>query len=290
MNPYHTSVLLSEVIQGLAVQPGSWYVDGTLGGGGYTVALLQEGARVLGIDRDLEALVYVRNILEANPHWKENEDWMLIHNNYGNIREIVEEKKKHVQGIVLDLGVSSYQLDTEKRGFSYRSPDSPLDLRMDQTSGFPASDIIQNASEEELYEIIARYGEEERARSIAARIFRTRHITPIQTTGRLVEIIAASVPKNEQDRAVTRVFQALRIRVNDELGSLKKVLNEAVLLPKGGRFAVVSFHSLEDRIVKQSFRSPIWKEVGKQPIRPTEAEIQRNKRSRSAKLRVVERL
>lgn len=255
-------------MDGLRVAPGKRFIDATYGGGGHTRAIEGKGARVLGIDADPDTGVI-----------------------QGNFRDIEEIAKKHavpagrqgfdtVDGILFDLGVSSHQLDTPERGFSFRFEDAPLDLRLNQTQGITAAEYINSISENELYETLATYSEQDNSRTIAHAIVRAR---PITTTGDLLKIVR----KNQ----APQIFQALRIEVNDELGALKEGLVGAKkLLKQGGRLVVISFHSLEDRIVKAFMREDGWKVITKKPVVPSDQEQFENKRSRSAKLRIAERL
>lgn len=288
----HTPVLLKEVIAGLAVVPGQWYVDATLGGGGYTTEILKAEGRVLGIDADCDAIDTVRTRLKAECTTKqEGTDWILVHDNFRNIQTIIHSNNISPKGIVFDLGVSSYQLDTPEKGFSFRFKDAPLDMRLDQSKGEGAQHILQTYSEEELYEIFAKYGEEERSRSIAHAIVRARKLKKIEMAWELREILAAKVPGAILDETSARIFQALRIVVNDELQALKDALDQSIeILTGGGRVVVVSFHSLEDRIVKQKLKSTGLKPIAKEPIRASQEERDINYRSRSAKLRIAEKL
>ena len=289
MNNYHTSVLLQEVLDYLELKRGKWYIDATLGGGGHTQAILERGCRVLGIDVDQDALNHVRQRLGSN------EDLVLAR---GNFREIDTLAKEHglekVSGILFDVGVSSYQLDTPERGFSFQ--DGPLDMRMDQQLSVTAGDLVNGLTNKELQELFVRLGEERYARSIAKHIEVYRKEQLIRTTGQLVGIISQAVPHlPTKVHPATRVFQALRIAVNDELHALSEALPKAVnLLESGGRLVVISFHSLEDRIVKRAFvtfeQEGLGKIITKKPIEATEDELGENRRSRSAKLRVFEKI
>ena len=289
MNNYHTSVLLQEVLDYLELKRGKWYIDATLGGGGHTQAILERGCRVLGIDVDQDALNHVRQRLGSN------EDLVLAR---GNFREIDTLAKEHglekVSGILFDVGVSSYQLDTPERGFSFQ--DGPLDMRMDQQLSVTAGDLVNGLTNKELQELFVRLGEERYARSIAKHIEVYRKEQLIRTTGELVGIIRQAVPHlPTKVHPATRVFQALRIAVNDELHALSEALPKAVnLLESGGRLVVISFHSLEDRIVKRAFvtfeQEGLGKIITKKPIEATEDELGENRRSRSAKLRVFEKI
>lgn len=287
---YHIPVLLSESIAFLNVQEGAWYIDATLGGGGYTEAILKKHGNVLGIDQDADAITYTRERLKRElPEKHEGRDYMLIHENFKNIEAIVrQEGISEVNGIVFDLGVSSYQLDTKKRGFSYRYLDAPLDMRMNRDGTQTASSIVNTYTKEELYEIFARYGEEERARAIANAFVLARRVKPIATMGDIVSIV--STVGGNQEKTLSRICQALRIVVNDELTALREgLLGAERILPSKGRLVVVSFHSLEDRIVKQWLRRPSWSIIA-DVVRPSKEEVARNKRARSAKLRAGEKL
>lgn len=272
MSGYHTPVMIAEVIDSLNIEIGKRYVDATVGGGGHTDEITKRGGMVLGIDVDADA---IREVGKKNiPNLR------LVQGNFWQIETIAKENGfDQVDGILFDLGVSSHQIDTPARGFSYRS-EGPLDLRLNQNKGETASQLINRLSENELYEIIATFAEENNARSIARDIVRARSIKKFKTTNELAIIIS-------NKHALARVFQALRITVNDELVSLKKgLLGAQRLLKPGGRLVVISFHSLEDRIVKEFFRNGPWKIVTKKPIRARSEELARNPRSKSAKLRV----
>jgi len=312
MNSFHTSVLLKDTIENLNVEKDKKYIDATIGGGGHAVEILKNGGVVLGIDCDREAIEYVKKILRDKDirilSEKKNESLNILVSQYpniilvrGNFRDI--DKIAHengfdkVSGIVFDLGVSSYQLETANRGFSFQKI-GPLDMRMDQDLGVKAADLIKVLKKGELYELFTKLGEESRARQLSSSIVRARRIKPIETTRDLALVleggkgatsvkIAASVDK--------RVFQALRIAVNDELNSLKEALPKAVeLLERNGKLLVVSFHSLEDRIVKNLFLEFAARGIGdvitKKPITPSSLEMEKNKRARSAKLRIFKRI
>lgn len=294
MSTYHTPVLVREVLEGLDVKPGEKYIDATVGGGGHTWEMVKRGAVVLGIDADTDALGHANDRLETEKRGVPTEgSWKLVQ---GNFRDIVRIAKEHgfdeVSGILMDLGVSSYQLDTPDKGFSYRFLDGPLDMRLDRSQGETVAEFIKSASEEELYEIFTKFGEEERARTIVHALIRTRQVKKIVTVGQLLGAIDTAIGTGSDKYAVySRIFQSLRIYINDELGALREALagtNE--LLRPGGRLAVISFHSLEDRIVKQFMREGNWKLVAKKPISADQSEVIHNRRSRSAKLRVVEKL
>ena len=305
----HKSVLLKETIDNLNVKPDGIYVDGTLGGAGHAsevCKLLSATGRLIGIDQDDAA------IQAASERLRDYQDrTMIIRSNYCHmVPELKKRGINSVDGIVLDLGVSSYQLGTEDRGFSYRF-DAPLDMRMDRRQTLTARDIVNNYSEMELYHIIRDYGEDPFAKNIAKHIVKNRADKPIETTFELNEIIKAAVPAKmrQNGHPSKQTFQAIRIECNQELEVLKKALDELIdLLNPGGRFCIITFHSLEDRIVKTIFRRnenpctcppnfPVCvcgkvskgRVITRKPILPSEEELEWNSRSQSAKLRVFER-
>ncbi|MEE0853694.1 16S rRNA (cytosine(1402)-N(4))-methyltransferase RsmH [Eubacterium ventriosum] len=306
----HVSVLLNETIDGLNINPDGIYVDGTLGGGGHSYEIckrLSDKGRLIGIDQDGEALEAARERL------KEFEDKItLVRSNYCEIDTILKDLGiEKVDGIVLDLGVSSYQLDNLERGFSYKS-DAPLDMRMDQRQNKTAADVVNNYSENELFRIIRDYGEDKFAKNIAKHIVMARKEKPLETTAELSEIIKASIPmkfKAKGGHPAKKTFQAIRIEVNQELTVLKESLDTMIdHLNPGGRICVITFHSLEDRITKIKFREnenpctcppdfPVCvcgkvskgKVITRKPIIPSEEEMTENKRSKSSKLRIFER-
>ena len=308
----HKSVLLDETVGGLMVKPDGIYVDGTLGGGGhaYQVASrLSEKGRLIGIDQDADA------IAAAGERLKEFGDKItIIRSNYANMKEELHRiGVEKVDGIVLDLGVSSFQLDTPERGFTYRDENAPLDMRMDDRQSLTAKDIVNGYSEMDLYRIIRDYGEDKFAKNIAKHIVQERAKKPIETTGELTEIIRASIPMKVQvtgGHPAKRTFQAIRIELNKELEVLQNNLDDMIdLLNPGGRICIITFHSLEDRIVKTNFKRnenpctcpsdfPVCvcgkkskgKVVTRKPILPSEEELEVNSRSKSAKLRVFERV
>lgn len=308
----HYSVLLNETIENLNIKPDGIYVDGTLGGGGhaYQVASrLSEKGRLIGIDQDADA------IAAAGERLKEFGDKItIIRSNYANMKEELHRiGVEKVDGIVLDLGVSSFQLDTPERGFTYRDESAPLDMRMDDRQSLTAKDIVNGYSEMELYRIIRDYGEDKFAKNIAKHIVQERAEKPIETTGELTEIIRASIPMKVQvtgGHPAKRTFQAIRIELNKELEVLQNNLDDMIdLLNPGGRICIITFHSLEDRIVKTNFKRnenpctcpsdfPVCvcgkkskgKVVTRKPILPSEEELEVNSRSKSAKLRVFERV
>ena len=306
----HTSVLLEETIEGLAIKPDGIYVDGTLGGGGHAYEVcrrLGEKGSIIGIDQDEAA------IEAASVRLKDfGEKVTIIRSNYCDMKSKLHELGiDKVDGIVLDLGVSSYQLDTAERGFSYRE-DAPLDMRMDRRQKMTARDIVNDYSEMDLYRVIRDYGEDKFAKNIAKHIVAARGINPIETTGQLTEIIRASIPMKYQKKSghpAKRTFQAIRIELNRELDVLKNSLDDMIeILNPGGRLCIITFHSLEDRIVKSAFKKnenpctcppdfPVCVcgkvskgcVVTRKPILPSEEELEYNSRSKSAKLRIFER-
>lgn len=311
MDFVHKSVMEREVIDCLAVHGGAIYVDGTLGGGGHGEAILKASApdgRLIGIDRDTDAL---RAAAERLKPWGARAT--LAHGNYRDLPGVLASLGiEKVDGIVLDLGVSSFQLESGERGFSFMR-DAPLDMRMDRTQGETARDLLGRLSFEDMVRLFREYGEEREAKRIARAIERARAAGPIETTGRLAKIVSEAVPARFQPRSIhpaTRVFQALRIAVNDELEGLKEALSSGMeVLASGGRFAVISFHSLEDRIVKQAFRAfatgcicpprapmcvcghePVARLVTRGALKPSEEEFASNPRSRSARLRAAMKL
>jgi len=283
----HTPVLLNESIELLNLKAGGTYVDGTLGGGGHTEKIKAQNSniKVIGIDQDTEALAAAKERLAkfANIEY--------IHDNFGNLKNILKEP---VDGILLDLGISSYQIDEASRGFSIRQ-DGPLDMRMDKTGKLTAQAILHQYSEEELVKIFSEYGEERFSKRIARAICQKRDEKLLLSTFELKEIIENSIPTWKKRESVTRIFQALRIAVNQELDNLKTALQDGIeLLKPGGRIVVLSYHSLEDRIVKQTFRAAKQdgklKILTKKPVYATEAEANSNPRAKSAKLRAGEKL
>jgi 16S rRNA (cytosine1402-N4)-methyltransferase len=289
----HVPVLLKETIDLLDPATDGIYVDATLGLGGHTQEILERskpGGRVIGFERDAAALA------EARHHLVHYGDRItFLHRNYAGIKEGLSENNiKQVDGLLLDLGLSSLQLDNSSRGFTFKG-NGALDMRMDSRDSVTAADLLNNEEENELADIFYYYGEERYARKIAARIVEQRRKVRFETVDQLAETVAQAIPKRFQPKKIhvaTKVFQALRIAVNDELGNLAKILNDAVdVLKPGGRFLVISFHSLEDRMVKRKFREdPAFEVVTKKPVVPTEMERRLNPRARSAKLRAAIRL
>ena len=307
MDFHHIPVLLTECIDGLAIDPNGIYVDGTAGGGGHSSAIaakLGENGRLISLDRDPDAVKAASERLSPFPNAQ------VIHSNYSEMRSVLDDLGIDlVDGILMDLGVSSFQLDEGSRGFSYNS-DAPLDMRMSKV-GTSAADIVNTYSEAELARIMFEYGEEKFSRKIAANIIKARETAPVETTFQLADIIRDSVPQKarREKNPCKKTFQALRIAVNSEFDHLSKGLEDAFYsLKTGGRLAVITFHSLEDRLVKQKFagwckgcicppdfpqcvcgRKPEGKPVTRKPIEASEEELERNNRSRSAKLRIIER-
>ncbi len=303
----HISVLLSETIEGLAIKPGGLYADCTLGGAGHSIEILKSGGRLIGIDRDAEA------IQAAKERLADYKDVIFVHDNFSNIKQIFKERSiDGADGFLLDLGVSSYQFDKAERGFSYNY-DAPLDMRMDRTSKLTAYDVVNSYTGDELYRIIRDYGEERWAKRISEFIINERQRKEIRTTFELTEIIKKAIPKKarqEGGHPSKRTFQAIRIEVNDELGILERSVEQMVeLLNPGGRICVITFHSLEDRIIKNTFRrlenpctcprefpvcvcgkKPVLKIISKKPLTVSEEELRLNRRSHSAKLRIGEKL
>ena len=307
----HVSVLKNECIEGLQIKPSGTYVDGTFGGGGHAMEIISRlngNGRFVGIDQDQDAVENGRAKLEP---YKEKAQ--LVRDNFSNIISIMKDLHiVSIDGILLDIGVSSYQLDTGERGFSYMH-DAELDMRMDQRNPMTAKRMIAEYSEKELADIIKDYGEERWATRIAQFIVAERKIKPIETTGELVEVIKKAVPKGarkDSPHPAKRTFQALRIAVNNELGILEQAIEDmAGLLAPGGRLCIITFHSLEDRIVKQTFhrlehpctcppefpvcvcgKKPSIRVITRKPILPSEEELEFNPRARSAKLRILEKL
>jgi 16S rRNA (cytosine1402-N4)-methyltransferase len=283
MSKYHTPVLLQEVIHGLQVEAGKRFIDATLGGGGHTKRMLEMGAEVLAIDQDNDAIEENKEL--TSPHCR------IVQGNFRDIETLAEANGwKEIDGVLFDLGVSSHQLDTESRGFSYRFDQAPLDMRFGDTDSPSAQDIVNNGSYEELFNIFATFGEEERAGIIAKEILVTRKKSPIATVGTLKKCIEQAVGTGNQD-IIARIFQAIRIAVNGELTALQAGLAGAMRLTKpGGRIAVISFHSLEDRIVKRFFLNKTLKVIEKKPLIAGIIEQRENRRSRSAKLRIAEKV
>jgi len=294
---FHLPVLLPEIVSYLRVKRGKKYIDATLGGGGHSFEILRLGGIVLGIDVDQDAIEYIKKKLGIG-------NWELginkrIFIEQGNFADLLDIAKKHgfnqVDGILFDLGMSSYQLDLSGRGFSYLKEEL-LDMRMDKNRERRAVDIVNLASEEELYEIFTKYAEELHSRDVASAIVCSRALESIQTTRDLIKIIKTALRNdNLSNRVYARIFQALRIAVNEELEVLKKGLKQGwELLSEGGRLLVISYHSLEDRLVKAFYKRNedlgFLKIVNKKPIKASLFERNRNQRARSAKLRIAEKI
>lgn len=306
----HKSVLLNECIEGLNIKKEGIYVDGTLGGGGHSYEILRKlspNGRLIGIDRDKDALN------AASKKLNEFNNFTTVHDNHANILEILKNLGiQGVDGILLDLGVSSYQLDEASRGFSYMN-DAPLDMRMNREDKISAYEVVNNYSEEKLSRIFFDYGEERYSKSIAKKICKVREENKISTTLELVEVIKSAMPSsalNEKQHPAKRVFQAIRIEVNEELTKLKQAVEDSIkVLNNGGRLAIITFHSLEDKIVKHTYEDmqgrctcpkdfPVCvcnyisygRIVNKKPIISNEEELKENPRARSAKLRIFERI
>mgnify|MGYP002512728563 CR=1 FL=1 len=307
----HYSVLRDETIDELHIRPDGIYVDGTLGGGGHSLEIckrLSDGGRLIGIDQDEDA------IKAASERLSDYKDKVtIVRSNYSDMVNVLKNLGiSKVDGIVLDLGVSSFQLDTPERGFTYRSEDAPLDMRMDNRQSLTAKDIVNNYSEMELFRIIRDYGEDRFAKNIAKHIVKERQIKPIETTGELNEIISKAIPQKVKatgGHPSKRTYQAIRIELNHELDVLRDNLDDMIdMLNDDGRICIITFHSLEDRIVKSNFKKnenpctcpsnfPVCvcgnkskgKVITRKPILPSDEELKSNKRSRSAKLRVFEK-
>lgn len=286
--------MLKETLEFLQIRKDHWYIDCNLGGGGHTTAILEAGGKVLGIDLDPDAIAEVSKNLK---HYINSGNLKLVQTNFMNIKDAVSQNNiDGIAGVLFDLGVSTHQLEIAERGFSFNA-DAPLDMRMDQSKGASAKDLINGLYEKELAELFLKLGEENFSKPIARAIVKYRESKSIESTNELANIILSVRRRSPSDRThpATRIFQALRIAVNDELNSLKEALPNAFgVLDQGGRIVVISFHSLEDRIVKNYFRELEEKKSGKiltdKPIETSEEEADLNPRSRSAKLRVIEKI
>ena len=302
----HIPVLLNETIEGLNINPNGIYVDGTIGGAGHSkkiIEKLSDKGLLIGIDRDKEALK------AAGENLKEYKNFKLVHGNHDDINTILSDLGiEKVDGILLDLGVSSYQLDERERGFSYIS-DNRLDMRMDKTQKLSAYDVVNNYKEDRLADIIYKYGEERYSRKIARNICLARNNKPIETTKELTEIIEKSVPFSKNGHPAKRTFQAIRIEVNNEIEPLYNTVMDCInLLNSGGRLCIITFHSLEDRAVKDAYKDAegkctcpkdlpycicgsktLGKIINRKPIEASKEELEINSRSASAKLRIFER-
>ena len=296
---YHIPVLLAESIEGLAINPKGVYVDATFGGGGHSRAILEKlsTGKLIGFDRDTD----------AQSNIPDNKNFTLVPHDYAHLANYLRHMElDSVDGILADLGISSHQVDTAERGFSFRY-DAPLDMRMNQQISKTAADILNSESEIELQKIFSEYGEIKNSRTLARAIVATRRIEPLKTTGQLMKIAESIIPQRENlKKYAAPVFQALRIAVNDELNALKSFLEQAFrMLKTGGRLVVITYHSLEDRIVKNFLKeesdakgadsliygksSEKWISITRKPIIPSDEEIRQNPRSRSAKLRIAEK-
>lgn len=299
----HKSVLFDEAIESLNIDKSKIILDGTAGGGGHSREIAKRAGRLIAVDQDPDAIKVLHERLDSF------DNVTIVQNNFSNVKDILKEQGiEKIDGMLLDLGVSSFQLDTAQRGFSYHA-DAPLDMRMSK-SGLSAKDVVNTYSETELADILFRYGEEKFARRIAKNILLHRQNKEIETTGELVDIIKESYPKAKMrdSHPARKTFQAIRIEVNAELDALEKTLDSALdCLSSGGRLSIITFHSLEDRMVKEKFNSwvnpctcpkefPICvcgkKPLGKMPFKfkaPSEAELEKNPRARSSKLRCFEK-
>ncbi len=291
MDNFHTPVLLTSVVDNLNIKSSGKYIDGTIGGGGHAAEILKRSGMVLGIDQDKDAILHLKKKFESEI---KKGQLVVVHDNFANIEKIAQNTGfGKVDGILLDLGVSSNQIDHSGRGFSFRR-DEPLDMRMDADSELTAQEIVNTGSQDELYEIFAKYGEENAARRIAQEIVTTRAEKEIKTSLELAKIIESVVKPSGKLNPSTKVFQALRIYVNSEIDNLRQALESGFkLLNEGAKFEVISFHSLEDRAVKLYFlklaREGRAHLINKKPIIATDDETTKNRRSRSAKLRVLEK-
>ncbi len=294
---FHKSVLVKEVLTGLAPQEGFRYIDATLGGGGHTESLVGRGAAVLGIDQDTDALEYAQARLNTfcTEHGIPQGRVQIKHGNFSDMKSIAREADfENVDGVLFDLGVSTYQIKQSGRGFSF-AREEPLDMRMNQDSeSMSALDILKSYSEDELYEIFAVYGEEQLARPIARAIIHARTRNLLENSRQLAELISSVYAREHRGSMIhpaTKAFQAIRIAVNAELTILPQALHDAItLLKSGGRIAVISFHSLEDRIVKRTFQKESLMLINKKPIVADNNEVLDNPASRSAKLRIAQKL
>jgi 16S rRNA (cytosine1402-N4)-methyltransferase len=307
---HHVSVLLNECIEGLNIKPNGVYVDATLGGAGHSSKILErlnEKGKLYCFDKDIAAIKVADERLS-----KISSNYQIVHSDFSNLKQRLNDLGvEKVDGILFDIGVSSYQFDTPERGFSYKY-EAKLDMRMDQSQKLSAYEVVNNYSKEELIKIFFQYGEEKFAKQIAAKICEQRKIHPIETTFQLVEVIKSALPKkvlNQKGHPAKQVFQAIRIEVNDELFALTSAIEQALsMLNKGGRCAIITFHSLEDRIVKNKFKDVCcvndnvkglaslkdneqeFKLVNRKPIISNEQELMANNRAHSAKLRIIEKL
>lgn len=293
-NNFHITVLKTQAVDALEIKKDAWYIDCTLGGAGHTLEILKKGGKVLGIDQDQDALDEAKSKLKDFP----SDNYILVKDNFKNIKNIALTNQVKPVGVLFDLGVSNFQLSGNQRGFSFQK-DEPLDMRMDpQNQTVTAKDLVNGMYENELEKLIKTYGEDKLARSIAKAIVYARRKKPIETTGELRQIIEHIYSRVYSTKSkinpATKTFQALRILVNDEIDSLKNALDQTIqVLEKNGKIVVISFHSLEDHLVKNTFRSWQDQNLGeietKKPINPTDFEIELNPQSRSAKLRIFKK-
>ncbi|OGH16773.1 MAG: 16S rRNA (cytosine(1402)-N(4))-methyltransferase [Candidatus Levybacteria bacterium RIFCSPHIGHO2_02_FULL_40_18] len=293
---FHTPALLKEAVSALNVRPNGKYIDATIGGGGHSAEIIRRGGKVLGIDQDEDAIEYIKKNQESGI---ENQELVLTRGNFKDIERIARERGfVNADGVLFDLGFSSYQMEKSGKGFSFLR-DEPLDMRMSIETKLTARDIVNSASRDELYNIFSKFGEEKNAYAFCDSIVRARSIKPIETSRELAEIVARASGTHLRGvtrlHPATRVFQALRIAVNSEIDNLKEGLAGAFeILAPNGRLIVISFHSLEDRVVKLFF-ARLAREgrailANKKPIVPSEEEIKANRRARSAKLRILEKI
>jgi 16S rRNA (cytosine1402-N4)-methyltransferase len=286
---FHEPVLLKEALEYLNIKPGERYIDATVGGGGHSAAIIRRSGVVLGIDADQEAVKFAKKRLAAE-FSSSKFQFSIIRGNFKNIGKIARDQNFYpVSGILYDFGLSSHQLEHSGRGFSFLK-DEPLDMRFDPNLKVAAADIVNELSKDELTELFRKYGEEPESQKIALEIVKRRKTTPIETSKQLADLVSGVKGRRELIHPATRVFQALRIAVNDELSSLQSSLPQALeLLERGGRLVVISFHSLEDRIVKQFFAGS-GRLLTKKPVVPSAEEVRENPRARGAKLRALEKL
>lgn len=289
---FHTPVLLKEAVDALNVRPNGKYIDATVGGGGHAAEIIQRGGKVLGIDQDQDAIDYVRT---KNEELITKNQLTLVRGNFADIAKIARARGfENADGILFDIGVSSYQIDRSGKGFSFLR-DEPLDMRMSKDSDLTAYEIVNKWSKDELYNIFSKFGEEKNSRAISRAIIRARRIKPIKTSREFAEIVAQVAGSREKIHPATRVFQALRIVVNSEVDNLKIGVEGAFeILAPNGRLAVISFHSLEDRVIKLFFvrlaQDRRARLVNRKPIIASADEIRTNRRARSVKLRIIEKI